>query len=461
MVELLIAIQATLCAAPLVAVFFGRLSPISAPVLVAVLFSHVYVAQPILLLVYGHPLLTEEMMALGLAVSIIALVSFYAGWLWSVRHPPRPQKRGIDLRKGMVCAVAVWCVGALGWGVFILRSGGFSHYYSAPHGAAGDWLGTSAYVYALVWFMPAAVSVLLGLVFYSLPGAPMRRRLLWLAAVLSSWYFADSLLSGSRGDFFAITSPWLIFMLMSMRKHRQRVLAGGLFLLLGGAMFQILPSFRDALHLGGDKAAFRDPERWEAAFSRVGSVTRRGQSAEFDNHCANCYISWRFQEYGYGQSFINPIINFLPRHLVPNKAEYMVRAFSAGDVIEAELGWTAAYGSCPTGPGRIFTDIGFFSILFWVAVGLSAGRFDWTVHAKKDAGSLPRHATMMIVLMYLVLQSYSAGFMKLVYVGVPVGLCLKFSRRSRPSYCALTSPIRADFARLGHGTRVAPGAWAR
>lgn len=435
MVETLVAIQAFLCLLPWFFVLRKRLHPLSAPVFVGLLFSHPYVLQPIRCLLGGVRLITWEMLEFGLIVSILCLVSLYLGWLWSKRRMKGSRARTypLDCRRLMAGAVGFAGIAIIGWFAFAGASGGVQQIYSGAHGQGADWLGVTGYVYNLQHFLPPAVCMLL-IVAYFARGKPIGTRAWRLAIVLSLTWLVHAVLWGSRGRFFQIAASWLVFLFAQRRPTRADLVKALVILSVVALVFQFLVIFRDYIHLGEGSwaSALQSRENWRQVLTYNTFVPQPEykSNTEIDYHSAVTYLFWKRGEYNWGASLVNPIINFLPRYLFPDKQSYKIRAVLDNDVLFGGVGWIPATGSCPTGPGRIFTEFGFCSLLFWFFIGAFVGRLDITSTPRPDPRLLAYHAAAFCGMLHLVLQSYGAGFLAFIFFAGPLWVTFRWARRS-------------------------------
>ena len=436
MVEILLGVQVFLCALPWLFVVRKRLHPLSAPIVCGLLFAHPYVAQPIARLLGGLRLITPEMLEFGLLVSSLALAAFYLGWLWGrgVQKPSGNGSWALDSQRLMIAAAALTVLAVIGWIVFAGGSGGVGQLYSEKHGQAANWLGVSGYIYNLPAFLAPAVCLLL--LAAGLPGPRPRQSRAYRGAIaLSGAWLVHVILMGSRGGFFLLAAPWLVFLIGRRGMRTRTVLQSVIGLGVVAFGFQFIVVFRDFTHLGSTdwKNELFSEERWQQVVTYntfLPDPSLRGNT-EIDYHCAETYLFWQNGEYSWGAALINPIINFLPRHLFPDKASMMLRPVSRREVLFRGVGWEPNPGSCPTGPGEMFTEFGFFSLMFWFLIGAVMARVDATLGSLSDPRQIGYYAGALCGLLHLVLQSYGAGFMAYLFFTGPLWVGFRYARSRR------------------------------
>jgi hypothetical protein len=351
-----------------------------------------------------------------LLLAVLAVYVFWAGFVLgcggALRHRP-------PVHEWAICwyAVALIGIGFAAQAAFIAKSGGFFAFYGAPHGVAGAWAETSAYLYSLSLFMFPAMCLLCGLLVRAgLPGwsAPIAL----LAAVLYSAF--DAFVFGSRGDtirlFLLLLLPPL-FLAGRVRPIRRL----GILLATSVAMTAVLlyPYLRDAVHLGAEKSlvqAVTDVFSDEPV--RLDPPKGTGHELFYAAGVVEAASEQGAYHYGFGWAY--PFVNLVPRAWWSEKPYGAEWAIDRARLIQQHAGWTVGHGAASTGVADAFLAFSWFSLAVWLAFGWWGGVI-WaraaTTDSVIDVASL---WAFLMITVYFVNQGYNAAWHAWLFHMVPL-----------------------------------------
>lgn len=359
------------------------------PVLAAACFGFFYVWQPLTLRVQGIlPLyLTNDQAAWAEVVAIAAFCSLLAGWSMGRARGSRrilgaersPSNQKLALAGGTLFAAALTLQA-----IFVASSGGLAAFYSSVHGAAGDWVNNTAWLY-FGWYLAYPGTALL-----LMASVRAKSRLYWFAsAVAVACILANAILITSRGALFcsaAVTglSPYIA---LGRRPSKGKVLLAGAVV---GCAVLLLVGYREYVHLGASFAGAPSLSEALMTTSRVSSESVQAGEAptEFLYHAAVIETMDRTREWAYGLPYLYLlVIHPIPRMMWPDKP-YQVGLGVDGARVASVMGWTRSGGSAYGLVADFYVQCGVASVLLWFALGFvsrrmlsraTEGRIEWTL----------------------------------------------------------------------------------
>jgi hypothetical protein len=314
-------------------------------------------------------------------------------------------------------AVALIGIGFAAQAAFIARSGGFLAYYGAPHGSAGAWADTSAYLYSLSLFMFPAMCLLCGLlVRHGLPGwsAPIAL----LAAVLYSAF--DAFVFGSRGDtirlFLLLLLPSLFLAGRVRAVRRLRIL-----LATAVAMTAVLlyPHVRDAVHLGAEKSLVQAVSEVFAQ-PAVSLDPSRMTGHELFYAAAVIEAASARDAYDYGFRWAYPFVNLVPRAWWPDKPYAPEWSIDRARLVQQHAGWVVAGGASTTGVADAFLAFSWLSVAVWLAFGWWGGAIWARATAANGVLDVACLWAFLMIAVYFVNQGYIAAWHAWLFHMVPL-----------------------------------------
>jgi hypothetical protein len=340
-----------------------------------------------------------------ITVALLSLVAFAAGFgLGKRRRYPADKHRSVDPRLALRFAVILLVVAFSLWTTFIEISGGYLHFYSAIHGHAGRWAQTSAYIYTWKLFLYPAVFVIY-LAYLDRMAKP------WHGAVLLlsfAYLAADAYLMGSRGGWVRLM---IVLAVPRLYLHTRRHLSRrAIYVLVPAiaALILVTPFIRnytaigkhhrtDLFKLASNILSSRDVLVGGVIGNELvvgtGLVTGAAQTATV----------------GYGLDWLQPLINFIPRQIYPEKGHILSHVDRTA-LITKGMGAVPAGGSAFTGVPDTFLEFKWLAPLAWLAFGWWGGLRYRAVLSCPDWVNGGYLAAYLIGLVYLVTQGFGAAF---------------------------------------------------
>ncbi len=387
--------------------------------LIAGMFSGFYILDYYLTDHYEHQLYFSTTGYIVLVLlAILAYLGFSCGFALGTTIRVR---RAPPIHWGALAmySSALILIGLVGKLVFIMIStGSLVAYYSAPHRTAGAWLETSGYLTGLPNFVwPGAVLMMASLLY---SGWPMFLGCAVVFVSLASYAF-EALLFGNRGDTISLFLT-LVMLPMLIKdwflKCRMRLfLSGGIVLVT----ILAFPYFRDALYLGSEQSV---ADAAEALMSRESVVpdSYNGMSGdELLLGAALVDVASRYGIYDLGKGWIQPLMNFVPRGIWPDKPYYADWSFSVYNVLPPYYpGWIIPPGTFPTGLADAFVRFSWFSIGAWFIFGLWGGRVWRRAVATGGVLEVALLWSYLMLAVYFVTQDFKEAWDWWLYNTVPV-----------------------------------------
>ncbi len=402
------------------------------PLVAIFVFAFLYVVQPLVLLNEGvlDQFVTPEQLIKGLLVPLLMLLCFLAGWAKGERRGIRePSLQGWDpgtvYRWGLVTA-------ALGLTLVVMftrLSGGVREFYSRPHGMAGAWTDTTAYLYSSpFWILSGTALMLLA--------CSRARRDAWGRVpilLFGGLMLGHVVLMSSRGLLFATASTMLVSLCLAGRV-RADVTKALYTLVAVGLGVILLVGYRDVLHLGEPTGEAPPLPQALAATLTIDQTHLRLRitGSEFVYHALAIDTVDGTGKYHLGLNWIySATVHAIPRVLWPDKPY----GFETGGItwadIEAHTGVRIAGGSAPGIVADIYCQFGMWSVMFFFAFGWLARRLmDWA-----QMLTSPLASVAYVMLHALSLNTFAQGFGALIvpflYSLIPV-VAYAALTRSRP-----------------------------
>jgi hypothetical protein len=350
-----------------------------------------------------------------LLLAVLACCAFWTGFIFGC-GAATPRQHPFHEPTARWYAIALIGIGFAGQAAFIAKSGGFLVFYGAPHGTAGVWADSSAYLHSLstLMFVAAcllwAISVRQGVAGWSAAIA-------LLAALLYSAFHA--FVFGSRGD--TIRLFLLLLLPPLFLAGRARVPRRTIMLATTAALTAVLlfPHLRDAVYLGAEKSlvqavsdVFAEPT--------VSLDPAKGTGQELFYAAGVLEAAAEQGTYHYGFGWAYPFVNLVPRAWWPDKPYRRDWSIDEFRFVQQHAGWAVGYGAAPTGVADAFLGFSWFSIVVWLAFGWWGGVI-WaratTTDSVIDVASL---WAFLMIAVYFVSQDYIAGWHAWLFHMVPI-----------------------------------------
>jgi hypothetical protein len=349
-------------------------------------------------------LLSNDGYLLVLTLACASWLFFYTGYrlasgTGAARFP------ALDLHRTEIIALLYIATAALGWAVFLDRSGGFAAYYGSPHGAAGAWAETSAYVYTLRMLFFPALYLLIALHLQAKP-SPIGTALM---VCVAGFLLIDAWWQGSRGTWVRLLVVALVATLLldlSRKFLRKRAL---ILIPVAVGLIILTPYIRNAMHLGAERSVLTAVEDVLGEVNPLaGSAPGEGNELVFASALVSSAATTNAVDYGY--QWIYPVIAFVPRFWWPDKPLSLDWSIDYRELVFSRQGWLVAPGAAPTGLADAFLRFSWFSPLVWLFLGLWGARL-WS---RGNEGQHPTDVGFLcayhIGLVYMITQSFEAAF---------------------------------------------------
>lgn len=362
-------------------------------------------------------------------LALMSLIGFAIGFhLGRRRRYPARTRHSADTKRVLRFGVILLFVAFFMWSVFIEISGGFLHFYSAIHGRAGHWAQTSAYLYTWKFFLfPAAF--ILYLAYLNGVAKPWHNGLL-LGALL--YMAADAYLMGSRGGWVRLLIVLAVPRLYM--KARRRISRRTMYILVPAiaALILVTPFIRNYTNLG--KNHHKDVLD-VAASALTSSNVLVGGIIGNELVVGTGLVTGATQTgtVNYGLDWLQPIINFAPRQLFPDKY-HMPFYVDYKALITRGMGTVPAVGSAFTGVPDTYVEFSWLAPLVWTLFGWWGGLRYRAVLANSDWVNGGYLAAYLIGLVYLVTQGFAAGFYGWFYFAVAIWGINRWTRARRVAH---------------------------
>ena len=308
---------------------------------------------------------------------------------------------------------------------FITSSGGVMNYFSSPHGTAGAWRETTAYIHSLPSFMWPMVLVLFARRCYNRNRHPLEKFLLWLTVFNLAF---EAFVFGNRADTIRLV---LIFGLSLIYIADWRPTRLKLLIPVAVAFLTIIlfPLLRDALYLGSERqlssavieatediASSVADDKTQFRFRRHETGSNLYQSAaiiKVTNERLN--IDW-----GFGWLAIP--VGFIPRHFWPEKhriiGEWFLSTHAAAE--NATRKWKVIWGSYTGGMADAFMRFGWGAPLFWAFLGFWGGRLQKQVQITPNLYSIGYYISFLLGLTHWITHNANSAFAAWFFFAVPL-----------------------------------------
>jgi len=349
-------------------------------------------------------LLSNDGYLLVLTLACASWLFFYIGYrLASV--PSRARFPALDLQRTEVIAFLYIVTAGLGWAVFLDRSGGFAAYYGSPHGAAGAWAETSAYIYTLRMLFFPALYLLIALHLQAKP-SPIGTVLM---AGVACFLLADAWWQGSRGTWIrllvvALVATILLDLTRKVLRKRALIIPP-----IVVALIVLTPYIRSAMHLGAERSVLTAVEEVLGEVNPLaGSAPGEGNELVYASALVSSAATTNTLDYGY--QWIYPVIAFVPRFWWPDKPLSPDWSIDYRELVFSRQGWLVAPGAAPTGLADAFLRFSWFSPLVWLFLGLWGAPLWSTSKTGQHPADVGYLCAYHIGLVYMITQSFEAAF---------------------------------------------------
>ncbi len=321
---------------------------------------------------------SEDLMIHGLLLAIAGLGAFYLGsrsplsrWL-ALRLPRAPSRW--ESGALFTYSVLLFALAVLGEAVFVSRSGGFEHFYSAARGA-GDYQGNTAYLYNLRWLSaPAASLILVEIFFNQLHG---RKKVAGLALV--GFAVAYNLAIGQRSGLLIFGLTLAAVWFYAHRGRPRLALRLVLIFLPFYLAIGVVGLLRNEFHLNSN-------------FENTGALFQQGETAALEAVTKNFFYTGSdphdphqepvlylgvlnavpdLVDYDFGKPYLNYLVHWIPRLWWPDKPNYRLDgAKRLENAMRTEL-----QGPVLTVLGYFYANLGLAGVLigmFLTGAGLTA-----------------------------------------------------------------------------------------
>lgn len=268
-------------------------------------------------------------------------------------------------------AVLLFGVGAVAMAAFISQSGGFAAKYSAVHGAGANF--TTAYLYRLPLSLFTAVFVFM---VHRLSGRKMTTTLKILMIFGALFLFFDAFTQGKRGNtirFILLTVvPFYLYGYLTRARQLPALVLLGVALVF----LNFLPYLRQATSLATignfGEMLRRLPELVDKSDRAGGpAVLLEGKHAIFAANTLQGGVN--IYEPNYGERWIFPIVNLIPRAIWPDKPSRYDMGTSTYQIFESSDTFFIPSGSHTGGMVESFLEWGYLVVGFWFLFGCIGG----------------------------------------------------------------------------------------
>lgn len=387
---------------------FALLAP---PLLVAVGFSALaiasYLSEPYWAL---HLFLKPQDYARYLLLTALAMGLFVAAFELGRGLGYGSARPRAEIPRELLSA---WTILLMGMGMaaqayFIVLSGGFVAFYSAPHGSGAAWESTSAYIYNLpILLFPAIYLVFADRVLRGGWHGPVVLAALGVLALVAF----QTVAFGNRGDTIRLMLITATLLLAFKERSLASLFVSGLVLAAGITAVSLFPYLRSALHLDAEHTA---SEALGALFETHSQVSG---NTLFVGAAFIAVIDAR-DTFNHGLSWIYFFVNFVPRFLWADKPYGL--GLNWWTLMDQHTEWEVAMGSAAGGVADAFFQFGWFSPLVWLVAGFAGGRIWARLEARRDIVSGGYLVGFLVGLTYAVLQDFPQGARFWVYFSVPI-----------------------------------------
>jgi hypothetical protein len=348
-----------------------------------------------------------------LLLASIAIMTFWIGF----RRPFLPKPSAIRLKETplKVLGIVLIALGSAGWMYFLTLSGGYYTYYSAPHGAAGAWESTSAYLYGTILLLFPGSFILLALLYNRRLVVSSLLALLWSLGfiVLDAW------LAGQRSSWLRLGILLGVFTLFLKRPDNQSKAVASL-LGITAAIVLVTPYIREGTHLGAElRVGELILEALQIGFSEGGP----GYEVIFASALIESASEQGIMDYGY--HWLHPLVNIIPRLWWPEKPYVSEFSISYDELLWQSFGWVTEKGSVPTGIADAFLRFSWLSPVVWYFLGLMGRRIYSTAREYPDVVTTGYLTAYLYGLLHVITQEFINAFYAFFYMAAP--LCLAFS----------------------------------
>jgi hypothetical protein len=363
------------------AILIGKFPLNGYPVCMLVLVFLVFFVNASQLYIKGEVqnYLDEWMSALGVLVATLSFLSVLFGWLYPDIKPKKKSSEASNTRSiyafdrvfiaGSVCHI----LSLFAELVIASQVGGLLNLYSTPHNfyGAGSSVGND-YIFLLFSL------TFIGLVPYLQCLICNKEMPKWQRYIVISVCIIQilrTLIVGQRGwvlnlVFIYLTVPF--FCLGKLPKIR----TVSLFVVPALLLVILLPAIRPFLYIGGDISRLPEQVSQGLAAALEGDAGSGVVDADDPSRVISEFIlgsgivakAYEKNEYTWGLSFYEVLINPIPRAIWPEKPR-VLGLQSWVNEINDNFNWKFNTGSAPTGIADVFLNFGFWSLPYWFVFG--------------------------------------------------------------------------------------------
>ncbi len=360
------------CLYPIALVYLGEEDSLSVRFIFALFSLYIYAYMPLYLWFSGSACLTEGMFVKGELAALLVVGSFILGTGRLSSEAARAKKDydyPISFSKLWWIGLLFIVIGLIGWTVFVNLSGGFKVFYSSPHGRAGAWRETSAYLYGLFSF------IFVGLILLRFAGSNgiyvLSTRVISLALLAGLAVHAFTM--GSRGKTYLLLAVFL-FAPAWFSGKRANPLRVTIVLLFFGVCALVFMHARHYFVIGGNPR-----KGMEEGIGKIFEVQDSPWN-EFVYHCSVIETVEKTGKLDWGKILLRRYLGAVfPRKIFPNKdelIEYLApdTGIQPIDVFRATGNFIPGLRAVPRPyPGyaaSLFMQFGWLSVIFSYLLGL-------------------------------------------------------------------------------------------
>jgi hypothetical protein len=397
------------------------------PLIAVATFTFVYVAEPAYLMWTDQLryFLTDDMTTKALLLPAAALVCFMWGWHVAARRRNRIAARIKPITVSSAARLYEYglftaCIGSVLYLVIVKRSGGFLHAYGEMHGHGFDWAHNTAYLYMSPFWVQSGLAMMV-------ISSNRIKMTAWHGAAIAFFaltYTINGVLLGSRHDVFAIGA--ILWASWSLARHTRPTVARAVVPLAIASLGALLAlGYRETLHLGDNKPSA--PSLVDALTMGLANddVSLRYQTSgvEFVAHSAILDTVDKTRKYHLGINWLYYYtIHLIPRIWWPNKPyRFDTPGITKDDVLQV-TGIELANGYASAIVADLYSQFGYFSLLFFVGLGWCARWLLLRAELGSSALAMCGYATLFSLSLNLFGQGFDAILVPAAYALLPVGI---------------------------------------
>jgi hypothetical protein len=355
-------------------------------------------------------------------VLLLASLSAFAFW-FGFRRQPSKEAAVTVLHEGALKFSGIFLIalGSGGWFYFLMLSGGFFEYYSAPHGAAGAWENTTAYLYGTLLLLFPGAFILLALSGNRRPDILSSVALLWSVAfvVLDAW------LAGQRSNWLRLgVLLGVFFLFLRGNPSRSRVLPAALLAIII-AIVLVTPYLREAVYFGAEQQI---GEALAQALETLVGLSEGGPGHELIYASALVESADQQGAIDFGYHWLHPLLNVVPRAWWPEKPYVTGFSISYDELLWQSPGWVTEKGSVPTGIADAFLRFYWISPVVWFFIGSLGGRYYGMVKDSPNVVAAGYFTAYLYGLIHAITQEFINALYAFLFMAVPLYLAFSLVR---------------------------------